>query len=40
MMATRAWQREKTKAMSPSATESDETILPGEAEAGVIWYER
>lgn len=32
-----AWQREKVKVVR---VEGEETVMPGEAEAGVIWYER
>lgn len=41
IVTSRAWQRERTKMMAakPEADEQD-TVLPGEAEAGVIWYER
>jgi hypothetical protein len=44
VVTTRAWQREREKLDKQDkegkpATET-ETVLPGEAEAGVIWYER
>lgn len=34
----RAWKREMAKAEGDD--DGHETVLPGEAEAGVIWYER
>jgi hypothetical protein len=45
IVTNRAWKREKEK-MSAVHVNADkfkgreETVLPGEAEAGVIWYER
>ncbi|WWD19542.1 hypothetical protein CI109_104003 [Kwoniella shandongensis] len=39
VVTSRAWQRERTKLNNEEATD-DDTVLPGEAEAGVIWYER
>jgi hypothetical protein len=44
VVTTRAWQREREKLdkqdkEGKQATDT-ETVLPGEAEAGVIWYER
>ncbi|WVQ84324.1 hypothetical protein IAT38_006476 [Cryptococcus sp. DSM 104549] len=38
IVTSRAWQREREKAQR--GDEEGETVLPGEAEAGVIWYER
>ncbi|KAL7418376.1 hypothetical protein Q5752_006834 [Cryptotrichosporon argae] len=37
LVGSRAWQRERRRAPSD---DSGETVLPGEAEAGVIWFER
>ncbi|WVR07769.1 hypothetical protein IAU60_004812 [Kwoniella sp. DSM 27419] len=39
IVTSRAWAREKKKVQNPVET-GEETVLPGEAEAGVIWYER
>ncbi|KAK8853127.1 hypothetical protein IAR55_003828 [Kwoniella newhampshirensis] len=40
MVTSRAWQRERSKNLREEVTQDEETVLPGEAEAGVIWYER
>lgn len=47
LVTSRAWKREKDKMSSGAegveakrGVEAEETVLPGEAEAGVIWYER
>ena len=47
LVASQAWQRERgkfeegTDVKTPkSAGRSEGTVQPGEAEAGVIWYER
>lgn len=41
IVTSRAWKREKGKANPSMRTKgNEETVLPGEAEAGVIWYER
>jgi hypothetical protein len=44
-VTSRAWKREKQKQKASPGDEAkreaeEETVLPGEAEAGVIWYER
>ncbi|WVR00192.1 hypothetical protein IAU59_007334 [Kwoniella sp. CBS 9459] len=39
LVTTKAWDRER-KRMHEGSVGEDETVLPGEAEAGVIWYER
>lgn len=38
IVTSRAWRREMAKAEGDD--DDHETVLPGEAEAGVIWYER
>lgn len=38
IVTSRAWRREMAKAEGDD--HDHETVLPGEAEAGVIWYER
>ncbi|KAI9633949.1 fungal-specific transcription factor domain-containing protein [Dioszegia hungarica] len=45
IVTSRAWKREKQKQKASPGDEAkresdEETVLPGEAEAGVIWYER
>ena len=40
LVSSRAWQRERTKGQDVKVEKGEETVLPGEAEAGVIWYER
>ena len=40
LVTTQAWQRERSKVDEEGLEADYETILPGEAEAGVIWYER
>lgn len=37
IVTSRAWRREMAKA---GGDDGHETVLPGEAETGVIWYER
>ena len=47
LVASQAWQRERGKfeveadgKSSKSVVRTEETVQPGEAEAGVVWYER
>ncbi|ORY26678.1 fungal-specific transcription factor domain-domain-containing protein [Naematelia encephala] len=40
IVTRRAWQRERTKNITRDRGPGDDTVLPGEAEAGVIWFER
>ena len=40
LVSSAAWHRERAKWNSGSGPSQAETILPGEAEAGVVWYER
>nr|XP_019044249.1 hypothetical protein I302_07532 [Kwoniella bestiolae CBS 10118]OCF23179.1 hypothetical protein I302_07532 [Kwoniella bestiolae CBS 10118] len=39
LVTSKAWQRER-KRIQDDAEGDEDTVLPGEAEAGVIWYER
>lgn len=39
LVTTQAWQRERAK-VEKNGEDEGETVLPGEAEAGVVWYER
>lgn len=47
LVTSRAWKREREKQKAADGTDGNkgdegdgQTVLPGEAEAGVIWYER
>ncbi|ORX40691.1 fungal-specific transcription factor domain-domain-containing protein [Kockovaella imperatae] len=40
LVTSQAWQRERSKVDDNKIPLDDDTVLPGEAEAGVIWYER
>lgn len=40
IVTSRAWHRERAKLQRSDMVDGADSVLPGEAEAGVIWYER
>lgn len=44
LVTSKAWTRERKRAADAAsgkaADHGDSNVLPGEAEAGVVWYER